>query len=61
MKVYLTKSQINTILRNLTKLDDVNVEVFDNWKRDKVNDRKCDKIRKRLHEALYKHRRNKRK
>tara|TARA_R100000773_G_C4204783_1_gene106059 strand:- start:476 stop:664 length:189 start_codon:yes stop_codon:yes gene_type:complete len=56
MKVHLTESQIHTILRNLTKLDDVNVEGFDDWKRDKVNDKKCERIRKRLHEALYQHR-----
>ena len=55
MRVYLTESQIITILNNLTRLDDVNVEAFDDWKRDKVNDRKCERIRKRLHEVVYKH------
>jgi len=56
MKVNLTKSQIYTILRNLTQLDDINVEAFDDWKRNKVNDKKCDRIRNRLHKALYEHR-----
>ena len=56
MKVYLTESQIITILNNLTRLDDVNVEAFDDWKRDKVNDRKCERIRNRLHAALYNNR-----
>jgi|5_EtaG_2_1085323.scaffolds.fasta_scaffold02834_4 ElaB/YqjD/DUF883 family membrane-anchored ribosome-binding protein len=53
MKVNLTKSQIWTILRNLTSLDDVASEMVDDWKRDDVNDRKCKRIRKRLHDALY--------
>lgn len=55
MKVYLTKSQIKTIRLNLGYADDLASELFDDWKRDKVNDRKCDRIRKRLFDALYKH------
>lgn len=61
MKVYLTKSQIWTILFNLGRADDLASELFDDWKRDEVNDKKCERITKRLHNALYEHRKNKRK
>tara|TARA_R110002020_G_scaffold310214_1_gene526000 strand:- start:119 stop:307 length:189 start_codon:yes stop_codon:yes gene_type:complete len=55
MKVYLTKSQIKTIRLNLGRADDLASELVDDWKRDKVNDKKCERIRKRLHQAVYEH------
>jgi len=56
MKVNLTESQIWTILFNLGSADDLASELTDGWIRDKKNDIKCERIREKLHNALYEHR-----